>query len=148
MNIIKDNKILYIKLLSETAKLPKNAYKGDAGFDLYSDEDVEIKEWKKGIIKTSIILEIPEGLYGKICSRSGLSCNHDLEVGAGIIDENYRGEIKVILRNFSDFPYFVKKGDKIAQIIFHKYYSLDILICKELDTSERNDKGFGSSNNL
>jgi dUTP pyrophosphatase len=138
--------ILKIKKLDENAIAPKKGSILAAGYELYSSEVGTIKPKERRLIKTSIVLEIPEGYYGRIAPRSGLAFKHGIDVMAGVIDSDYRGEIGVILYNTdcsNDFIFGV--GDKIAQIIFEKYYDFDIVEAKELNDTQRGDGGFGST---
>lgn len=123
------------------------AHRGDAGYDIYSVEDVVISAKGRQAVKTEIYIEIPDGYMGLVYSRSGLSFKHGIEVGAGVIDSNYRGEIKVILYNHSEENYHVKVGDKIAQLIVIPIADVEWERVKNLTPSNRNNKGFGSSNN-
>lgn len=151
------------------AKIPHRAYEGDCGWDLFSTEYITILPFGYALISTGIKLQMPKGVYGRISSRSGLAVKHGIEVGAGIIDEGYTNEIKVLLRNFNfnlqslvDYlqpnaynslfgfkqTYVVKPGDKIAQIIFSPYFAPKLVEVNELEETERDTKGFGSSNLL
>lgn len=121
----------------------------NAGYDLAAYEPVVIPAWGKAKIDTKIKLAIPKGMYGRIASRSGLSAKNDLEVGAGVIDPNYHGNIIVILRNHSDFDYSVKRGDRIAQLILTPYKTIPLKEVPSVEAfvgvSDRGTKGFGSS---
>ncbi len=121
----------------------------NAGYDLAAYEPVVIPAWGKAKIDTKIKLAIPKGLYGRIASRSGLSAKNDLEVGAGVIDPNYHGNIIVILRNHSDFDYNVNRGDRIAQLILTPYKTIQLKEVPSVEAfvggSDRGTKGFGSS---
>jgi dUTP pyrophosphatase len=135
-----------VKLLDSNAVIPKKGSQDAAGYDLYSVEAGVIKPQKRLLIKTGLVLEIPSGYYGRIAPRSGLAFKHGIDVMAGVIDSDYRGEIGVILYNsdfLSDFVFGV--GDKIAQIIFEKYYDFDIIEFKELNETQRGSNGFGST---
>jgi dUTP pyrophosphatase len=139
---------LYVKRLHKEAVIPKRGSEGAAGYDLYSLIDININSYKKAVIPTGIMMIIPDGYYGRIASRSGLSAKYDIEVGAGVIDSDYRGEIKVILRNFSEFDYVVDKGEKIAQIIIEPIITPNIIDATDLDDNvqtERGENGFGST---
>lgn len=97
-----DKLYLKIKKLIPQAELP---YKGSAlaaGYDLSSAEDISVKAHSKQLISTGISMAIPEGYYGWMAPRSGLAAKHFIDVGAGVIDADYRGEVKVLLFNFSD----------------------------------------------
>lgn len=136
---------LHVKKLSPNAILPTLATPGSAGYDLYSAYDVTIAPWSHQLVPTDIAVAIPTGHYGRIASRSGLSLKFGLEVGAGVCDESYRGPVGVVLRNFSDNPYQIKKGDRVAQFILEKISVLPIEEVSTLDETERSAGGFGSS---
>lgn len=137
-----------IKLLDPEAKIPKRANSTDAGADLYSCEDVILNPHERKLIKTGIALEIPDGYYGRIEPRSGLAYKHGIDVLAGVIDSDYRGELGVVLYN-TDLknPLNIQKGDRIAQIIFEKHYNFNFEISEELSNTFRGDGGFGHTGN-
>jgi dUTP pyrophosphatase len=121
-------------------------HENDAGLDIRSAETITILSRESRLIKTGLIISVPAGHVGMIKSRSGLSVKHSLEVGAGIIDCGYVGEVKVHLYNHSDESYTVGAGDKIAQLLtipvnLSYYEQVDEL---SVD-SERGDKGFNST---
>jgi len=135
-----------VKKLSEFGQIPKKGTPNSAGFDLYSAYDVIIPARGKELVKTDISLEIPFGYYGRIAPRSGLAVKHFIDVGAGVIDPDYTGNIGVLLFNFGTENYAVKRGDRIAQIIFEKYAAnIEIMEVIKIEETERGDKGFGSS---
>lgn len=121
------------------------AHSTDAGFDLESAESVVIPAGSSRLVDTGFKLAIPSGWGGIIKSRSGLSVKHRLEVGAGVIDANYRGNVKVHIHNLGAYDYEVEAGDRIAQLLLIQVPAVEWLIVPELDETERNDKGFGSS---
>ncbi len=132
----------YKKLSPDVQDLVK-AHPDDAGFDLRASEDIIVG--KKAVIPTGIVVAIPRGYYGRVASRSGLSVKYDVEVGAGVIDSEYRGEIKVVLRNFGPNAFIVKKGDRIAQLILTVIYVGEVKCVEELDVTDRGEGGFGST---
>lgn len=135
-----------IKKLDPGAKIPTYAYLGDAGMDLYCFDNIEILEGESRLVGTKIAIAIPSGYYGRIASRSGLSVKHKIEVGAGVIDSKYRGEIKVHLYNHhSRIPFYASAGSKIAQLIITKILIPEIVEVSELDKTDRDGKGFGST---
>lgn len=140
---------LLITRRTPTAKVPTRNITDDeytdAGCDLYSDEDKIIASWGRSIVGTGISVAIPNGCYGRIAPRSGLSCNENIDVGAGVIDRGYRGEIKVCLINSCGETFHVKKGMKIAQLICEKVAYPKIVCVDNLDETSRGEKGFGSS---
>jgi dUTP pyrophosphatase len=137
-----------MRYYSERQQLTKK-HDEDAGLDIMSAERVTILPLSSVVISTGLFLEIPFGHVGLIWSRSGLSCNHDIEVGAGCLDSSYRGEVKVHLYNHSkDHAYNVEYGDKIAQLLTvpirtKRYESVESK--EDLGITERGEKGFGSS---
>ena len=108
---------LLIKKLSEHALIPTRASPGSVGYDLYSIEDMHILPYQRGIVCTGIAATIPMGVYGRIAPRSGLAVKHGVQTGAGVIDPDYTGELKVILFNHGSEKFEIKKGDRIAQLI-------------------------------
>jgi len=138
---------IQIKKLSPEAKLPERAQRDipDAAWDLYSNETVRIPGLGKIAVKTGIALAIPMGWYGNIRNRSGNALRTPLMVDAGIVDPGYRGEIKVVLVNHSEYPYEIVTGDKIAQMLFGKIPDVTFQEVVELSSSDRGIKGFGSS---
>lgn len=135
---------LRVQKLTETAIVPTRAYSGDVGNDLYSDEEIVIPPWSRKLVRTGIAVAIPEGCYGRVAPRSGLSCNN-IDVGAGVIDRGYRGEVKICLINSSDQEFRVSKGMKIAQLVCEKVEYPQIVCVDMLDDTDRSDGGFGSS---
>lgn len=133
-----------IRPLTDTAHVPQKGTKGSAGYDLYADEDAEITPWSRQLVSTGISSAIPEGHYGRILSRSSLALKHSIDIGAGVIDSDYRGEIKVLLINSSNEPYRVSQGDRIAQMVIQKVESPHIITVDVLDETERKG-GFGST---
>src|SRR5271155_5833085 len=112
--------MLYVKLLSQDATVPTRATKYSAGYDLYSNESVMIFPRGRALVKTGISVAFSTECYGRIAPRSGLAVKSGLDVGAGVIDPDYRGEIMVLLFNHSDSSVGIKTGDKIAQMILEK----------------------------
>lgn len=136
---------LDVKKLTADAILPTLATPGSAGYDLYSPYDVLIAPWTHQLVPTDIAVSFPPGHYGLIASRSGLSLKFGLEVGAGICDFDFTGNLGVILHNFSDNPYQIKKGDRIAQFILHRISTPPVNEVTSLNETLRGARGFGSS---
>ena len=134
-----------ITLLSSDAKLPTRATVGSAGYDLYSPDSGIIQPMERLLIPLHISIQLPVGTYGQIAPRSGLALKYGIQVGAGVIDEDYRGNVGVLLFNVSDKPFEFKKGDRVAQLIVKSYKSPEIKQVEQLDESNRGDGGFGSS---
>ena len=134
----------------EDAKLPKfnieDPVLGDIGADLYSVEDVVIPAKGSGLVPVGITVGFIEpGYYFVISPRSGLGFKHGIQPHLGRIDNQYRGDLGVKLFNFSDTNYHVKKGDRVAQIEFHKLIQPRIEWANEIEESDRGANGFGSS---
>ncbi|HDH91412.1 MAG TPA: dUTP diphosphatase [Candidatus Aenigmarchaeota archaeon] len=114
------------------------------GYDVFSAEDCVLKAGETKAIRTNLFLEIPKGIFAKVEGRSGLALKGIFPIG-GIIDPDYRGEVKVILRNSSKKDFVIKKGDKIAQLVFYPYVLPEIEEVEELSETKRGTQGFGSS---
>lgn len=118
---------------------------GDQGWDLRSIDDYFLRPGERCLISTGLYLELPEGLYGDVRPRSGLSAR-GIDVCLGLIDSSYRGEIKVCLVNNSSEDFLVKPGDRIAQMVFGQEILLDPFKVDEISSdTHRGEKGFGSS---
>jgi len=144
--------MLKVKLLHEDAKLPVRAHDSDAGLDLFSIEDAVVKARGRLLVKTGISIqlpfghiELPFGYYGQVASKSGLSVKHGIEVGAGVIDEGYTGEVMVMLYNHSDDDFVINKGDKIAQLLVKPVSYCDVQQVNYVSDSDRGNGGFGST---
>lgn len=136
-----------ITRIHRDAKMPSRKSAEAAGYDLYSIEKAEIPAHSRALISTGLVMEIPNGYFGRIASRSGLSLKKGIEVGAGIIDSDYRGVVGVVLHNHSDSPVLLEKGDSIAQIIFisHKVFEFQEVKREEMNETSRGEGGFGST---
>lgn len=138
-----------LQLLRDNAVVPTIATSGSAGYDLYSaSENTEIvNSGERLLVPTGILLEIPLGYYGAICSRSGLALKHGLVVlnAPGIIDSDYRGEIKVILHNTAEEPVELKPKDRVAQLIICQCMKIQWSLSENLELTDRGSNGFGST---
>lgn len=143
-----DDVVIKVKKLTSTAIVPTKSRKTDAGYDLYSDEDIALYAEDTKLISTGIAFAIPDGYAGLIWDRSGLG-SKGIHRHAGVIDSSYRGDVKVALSNsrssHKDNIYFISKGDRIAQILFQKVPHFDLVEIEELDDTDRGSSGFGSS---
>ncbi|KAJ6687263.1 DEOXYURIDINE 5'-TRIPHOSPHATE NUCLEOTIDOHYDROLASE-LIKE [Salix purpurea] len=99
----------------------------------------------KALVPTDLSIAIPEGTYARIAPRSGLAWKHSIDVGAGVIDADYRGPVGVILFNHSDLDFEVKVGDRIAQLILQKIETGNAVKVEDLDATVRGAGGFGST---
>jgi len=137
---------IQIKLVHKNARVPTRGSDRAAGLDLYATENVDVRFGMPAQIPTGICIAFPENLYGRIAPRSGLSARHGIEVGAGVIDQDYRGEVIVILHNNKrGHPYSIAVGDRIAQLIITPYVALEPVLVDELEETERSGDGFGST---
>lgn len=137
------------KKLSEFATTPEQSRITDSGFDLFTSEPVTLAPFQDYgdtlAIPTGISFDIPEEHEGCVRPRSGLSLRGELLVWYGTVDEEYTGEVKVIVTNLTDKPQFINRGFKIAQIVFQPRPHATLTEVAELIKEERGDKGFGSS---
>jgi dUTP pyrophosphatase len=132
-------------MIIKTTKHLSKAHPSDAAFDLEADEDTVVYGYSRKLISTGIRMAIPEGYCAIIKSRSGLAVKNSIEVGAGVIDAGYRGEIKVLLCNYGEGSFYVKPGDRIAQLMIVPVPAVTLEVVEDLDETTRSDKGFGST---
>ena len=140
---------LKIKKLVPNAILPSRATPQSAGYDLYSSEGYVLLPGHRVVVSTGIQVQLPPGVYGRIAPRSGLAVKHGLGVGAGVIDADYQGEIKVVLFNHDLRNNFViRPGYRIAQLLLEYVSTPEVEEVQEFDTvTERGTGGFGSTGN-
>lgn len=136
---------LKIQKLHEGATLPKVAHATDAGVDLYACEDYDLAPGERRLFKTGIAMAIPQGYVGLIWPRSGLSYKKGSDILGGVIDSGYRGDIGIILLNTGSEIIDVKKGDRIAQMLFQEITLPEIQEVTSLEESDRGEGGFGST---
>ncbi len=140
---------LYVKKLREGAMLPKRETIGSAGYDLccLCEEPITVSPNERKLIPTGIAVEIPMGTVGLVYSRSGLSLKHGIHMAndVGVIDSDYRGELKVPVHNRSDVTYIVNNGDRIAQLVITPILTPEIEETDELSETVRGEGGFGST---
>ena len=136
---------LLVKKLVEHATVPRRATELAAGYDISASEDAKVPSQGRMAVSTGISIGLPEGTYGRIAPRSGLAYKFGIDVLAGVIDADYRGEVKVILYNSGVHPFNIQKGDRIAQLIIEKNETPDVAVVMDIDDTERGDGGFGST---
>lgn len=139
---------LKIKKLSSNAVIPTRGTDLSVGYDLFSTVTTEIVPQNRKLISTGLLIEIPEGHYGRIAPRSGLAYKCNIDVCAGVIDPDYRGEVKVLLHNASlnmADTFRIHEGDRIAQLILERCSILPIEEVVDTSSTERGDGGFGST---
>ena len=132
-----------IKKLRDGAKIPAYAHSGDAGFDLFSVDEIVVPAGARVLVGTGIALEIPDGFVGLIWDKSGLATAHGLKTLGGVVDAGYRGEVKVI--NLSVENYTIGAGHKVAQMLIQKVEHTTIEEVAELSGAARGEGGFGST---
>ena len=137
---------LPVKKLTETAKLPDKANLFDAGLDLYCDENlVSLAPGERKLISTGISMAIPRGFVGEIWPRSGHAVKGGIDTMAGVIDSDYRGEVKVLIINHDGKVQLFRKGDKIAQMLIKHIPDFTPIEVENLNDTTRGNNGFGSS---
>ena len=137
---------LYVKRFNTEAVLPERKSGDAAGYDLCTTESHTLGPGERKLFPTGIGFTVPEGTYGQIAPRSGLSCKGIL-VGAGVIDRDYTGEVKVLLFNLGKDELVINDGDRIAQLVVKKIDKPDIEEVESLEETNRGEGGFGSTGN-
>ena len=136
-----------IKRLVKEAELPRQAYIGDAGFDLVSYKSIELAPLQRVQVMLGFSIEIPAGHVGLVCPRSGLASKKGITVlnSPGIIDSGYRGEVGVILINLSNQNISLPEKTRIAQLVIVSHSTESVEWVETLGFSDRGEKGFGST---
>ena len=128
--------------------LPSRQTTGSAGFDLSSAElDFVLAPGERRLVSTGLALELPPGIEGQVRPRSGLAFRHGITMpnAPGTIDSDYRGEVRVILQNLGTEPVTIGRGDRIAQLVFARYETPELVDATALEQSTRGAGGFGST---
>ena len=138
---------LRFKRIHPDATLPSYAHASDAGMDVRSVEDVTVPAKGRVLVHTGLVMLLPPMYEAQVRPRSGLALKHGITVlnTPGTIDSGYRGEVGVILANFGDGDFEVKKGDKVAQIVVAPVVQAEIEEAGEIDETDRGSGGFGST---
>ena len=138
---------LRFKRIHPDATLPSYAHASDAGMDVRSVEDVTVPAKGRVLVHTGLVMLLPPMFEAQVRPRSGLALKHGITVlnTPGTIDSGYRGEVGVILANFGDSDFEVRKGDKIAQIVVAPVLQARIEEADEIDETDRGSGGFGST---
>ena len=136
-----------IKRLNENAILPEKQHDSDAGYDLHSIEEIILKPNKIYKVRTGIAIQIPNNYGGLVLPRSGLSSKYGISLinTPGLIDSGYRGELLIPLINHSSNEYTINKTERVAQLILIEIPEVKIEVTSDLDASDRDSKGFGST---
>jgi len=135
---------LKIKRIAKGMQLPEYAHKNDAAFDLRSSEDKILASGEKQLVGTGLAMAIPQGFAGLIWDRSGLAVKNSIHVLAGVVDSDYRGEVKVVMINLGKDEFKVEKNMRIAQMLIQPV-ACPTISEGELDSTERSTSGFGST---
>ena len=127
--------------------VPKYQTQGSAGCDVYANENITIRPGRRAIVSTGLKIELPPGFEAQVRPRSGLAAKYGITVlnSPGTVDEDYRGEVKVILLNTGDEDFIINKGDRIAQLVFCRVFRGIFQTTENLSTTTRGDGGFGST---
>jgi dUTP pyrophosphatase len=130
-----------------TGVQPEKKSEFAAGYDLFCNDDIVTipGNSKQVLASTGTAMAIPRGYYGKIESRSSVALKMNAHTGAGVIDSDYRGEVKVLIRNLSNETVTFKKGERIAQLIIMRHETVEFVKCDTLPESVRSEGGFGST---
>lgn len=136
---------LKLQRLHPESTVPNYANPGDAGMDLYTVERVVLRPGAAALVATGIAVALPRGCVGLIWDKSGLATKHSLKVMGGVIDEGYRGEIKVGLLNLGKKQLVLEAGHKVAQMLVQKVQRVKVHEVPTLSATRRGAKGFGSS---
>lgn len=140
-------KVSYTNDSVKDIPLPNYATSGSAGMDLYAavEQNIILKPHQTYLIPTGIKIELPQGYEAQIRPRSGLALNFGIGIlnSPGTIDSDYRGEIKIIVHNFSENEFEIKRGDRIAQMIISKYERVELELSEEVNLTKRGSGGFG-----
>ena len=136
-----------IKRLLKDATIPTQGTPGSAGYDLYAAQGAEVPSGETVSIDTGLAMAIPDGYFGAIFARSGLSKNEGLRPCncVGVVDSSYRGSVIVALHNDSKFDRVVKTGERIAQLVILPYSEIRFFETDDLGATERGEGGFGST---
>lgn len=131
--------------LHPSAKLPTRGSQFAAGLDLYSNEAVIIAAHGRAVVKTGLSVAVPHGYYGRVAPRSGLAVKHGLDVLAGVIDSDYRGELLCALINHGTEPIEIMTGMRIAQLVIEAIATPEPVWSEDLNKTERGQRGMGST---
>jgi dUTP pyrophosphatase len=131
--------------LHPQARLPTRGSRHAAGVDLYSVESLTILARGRAMVRTGLSVAIPHGFYGRVAPRSGLAVRHGLDVLAGVIDSDYRGELICAVINHGEEPFEIETGMRVAQLVIESIAILEPVWSEDLSETERGAGGFGST---
>jgi dUTP pyrophosphatase len=136
---------LLFKRLHPEARLPSRGSTRAAGLDLCAVESVTLAPGARAAVRTGLAVAIPEGFYGRVAPRSGLAVRHGIDVLAGVIDADYRGEILCALVNHGREPFEIEPGARVAQLVVESIATPEPAWAEDLEETERGAGGFGST---
>ncbi|KAK4538083.1 hypothetical protein CDCA_CDCA15G4108 [Cyanidium caldarium] len=136
---------LRVKRLTTAARLPVRGSAHAAGYDLSAAHPEVIPARGRALVKTDLAIAIPLGTYARIAPRSGLALRHGIDLGAGVVDYDYRGNLGVVMFNLSDEDFVVEPGMRIAQLILERIKTPPVVEVAELDDTARGAGGYGST---
>ncbi len=136
---------LKFKRLDPRAVLPTRGTPLSAGLDLFCIEKVRIEAHSRALAHTGLSVAIPEGFYGRLAPRSGLAANHGIDLLAGVVDADYRGEIICLLYNTATEIAELPAGSKVCQLIIEQIVTPEAVWAEELEETQRGAAGFGST---
>jgi dUTP pyrophosphatase len=134
-----------VQLLHENATVPVRATEHAAAYDLTAISSITIESGKTAIVGTGVAVQVPPGHYGQIAGRSGMAFHRDLWAFPGVIDADYRGEIRVLLANHGGNTQIIGAGDRVAQLLILPCAAPTVVVVPTLETSVRGESGFGST---
>ncbi len=137
--------LLRVKKLHPDAMVPKYALPKDAGMDLFASEEKTFAPGERGTVSTGIAFALPPGYVGLIWDKSGPPLKTGLHTMAGVLDETYRGEVKIVVINHGNQPVRIEKGQKVAQLLVQPIVQPEVQEVSELDATIRGTGGFGST---
>jgi dUTP pyrophosphatase len=141
---------MQIRIVNQsTNELPEYQTTGSAGMDLraFIDNEISLDPLERRLIGTGLFIELPDGTEAQIRPRSGLAYKHGITVlnSPGTIDSDYRGELKVLLVNLSNDKFVINTGERIAQLVITNFEQPELILTKNLSTTDRSSGGFGST---
>ena len=136
---------LYFVKMSSYAFPPEKKTPQAAGYDLKAAYGCTVKANDRTLVRTELKIQLPKNTYGRIAPRSGLALKQFIDVGGGVIDADYTGEVGIILYNHSKDDYTVERGERVAQLIVEKIQPVNLVEMKALPATVRGSTGFGDS---
>jgi len=141
----KAGNVLLVKKFFSDVCLPEYMLASDVGLDIRANEDITLKPLEQKAVRTGIAIKIPEGHVGLVRDRAGIVSKMNVHTAAGTFDPAYRGEVSVVLINFSDDTVEIEKGMRIAQLVIMPVAKVKVQEVGKLPFTERYDKSFGST---